>query len=715
MDLETNSRHISVLERMLIDENAEPTDLPLSLLEDITDRFSPDREIGRGGFAVVYKGIVGERMVAVKKLFKTIDVVHENKFHKEVECLMKAKHKNIVRFLGYCAEAHGKAADYEGRFVMANLLNWLLCFEYVPNGNLQKYITDASTGLEWKVRFRMIKEICQGLHYLHMNRILHLDLKPANILLDNSMVPKIADFGLSRYLNEEKTHDTTKHLLGTPGYMAPEFYGGRITFASDIYSLGVIIMEILTGVKGYPEDDNVIESWMSRLEGDTQLEQVRQCTKIGIECMESDPKKRPVAQHIIDMLEEMAGADETGSSSLVEVELGLLEEQSDRERVGGPRLTDIEEYPETDLSDYSQQKEEDADDEQDTKQKAKRKGKSIFSSNSGVLDKLKSWNLFRRNARKNLVRNGGQVPQIRGLKIFAAGELKKITRNFSEMLREGSFAKVYRGTLPDGTMVEVKYFKAHYTSKQFINAVEIQTQMIHKNILKLVGYCLEADVQISVHEYDANGSLNDILHHNQNQMLPIDLRLDIAIGSAEGLRYMHSADIRHGDVKPASILLDEKFIPKISEFDLSRLINVDDSDTAFITGAVGFLDPVFSRTCCLVLANDVYSFGAVLLEVITGKKIIYQNDDNSVCNLVMEYKKNYLEQQNGRVMFDVEIVDPEDIFFLEEIGKLAMECLRHDIEERPDMIEVTNQLMNIRKDRRAQFEYNFLSDSASSP
>jgi serine/threonine protein kinase len=189
-----------------------------------------------------------------------IDIVHENKFHKEVECLMKAKHKNIVRFRGYCAEAHGKAAEYEGNFVMANILNWLLCFEYVPNGNLQKYITgwtgmhrfpsaletslyfllkikntniidlhytifiqnlassciDAYSGLEWRVRFRMIKGICEGLNYLHMNRMLHLDLKPANILLDSDMVPKISDFGLSRYLNEGKTHDTTKHLLGTP-------------------------------------------------------------------------------------------------------------------------------------------------------------------------------------------------------------------------------------------------------------------------------------------------------------------------------------------------------------------------------------------------------------------------------------------------------------------------------------------------------------------
>ena len=80
-------------------------------------------------------------MVAVKKLSQTIERVHENKFHKEVECLMKAKHKNVIRFLGYCADAHGKVDDYEGKFVIAELRTWLLCFEYAPNGTLDKYIT----------------------------------------------------------------------------------------------------------------------------------------------------------------------------------------------------------------------------------------------------------------------------------------------------------------------------------------------------------------------------------------------------------------------------------------------------------------------------------------------------------------------------------------------------------------------------------------------
>ncbi|VAH23771.1 unnamed protein product [Triticum turgidum subsp. durum] len=212
---------INALERMLLDESAEPTDLPFSLLQDITNCFSDDRRIGSGGFAVVYKGMTRHGMVAVKKLSKLFDI-EEKKFHKEVECLVKAKHKNIVRFLGYCAETQ-----------------------------------DPFHGIEWRERFEIIKAICEGLHYLHGKRILHLDLKPENILIDDHMVPKIADFGLSRCLSEEQTQVFTTHLCGSCGYLAPEFFSGQLTFASDIYSLGVVIMEILTGKKGYPEDENV--------------------------------------------------------------------------------------------------------------------------------------------------------------------------------------------------------------------------------------------------------------------------------------------------------------------------------------------------------------------------------------------------------------------------------------------------------------------------
>ncbi|KAM3206141.1 hypothetical protein ACQJBY_061676 [Aegilops geniculata] len=282
------------LKQMLRDENAQPRDLPLSLLEEITNCFSDDQEIGRGGFAVVYKGMLGNVTVAVKKLFGDIN---ERSFIGDVKCLMKAKHKNVIRFLGYCADSEGRMVDCEGNFVMADVRQWLLCFEYLPRGSLSHYITDPSSGFVWRTRYKIIEGICQGLNYLHQNRILHLDLNPKNILMDDNMVPKIADFG------QQQTH--ARRLAGRMGYVPPEYFNGKLTTKIDIYSLGVIIMEIVTGKKGYCDVDNILKNWRNRMDVSLELEQVRVCAEIGMECIDTNPARRPAIHHIIDRLVEV--------------------------------------------------------------------------------------------------------------------------------------------------------------------------------------------------------------------------------------------------------------------------------------------------------------------------------------------------------------------------------------------------------------------------
>ncbi|CAM0884510.1 unnamed protein product [Alopecurus aequalis] len=292
----------SDMEHMLLDETEGPKVLPLPLLEDITNNFSADHEIGDGGFAVVYKGILENGTVAVKKLSSwNLD---ENKFKQEIECLMKVKHQNIVRFLGYCCDTQGELASFEGERVMAGKEERLLCFEYVPKGDLRGFISDASSGLEWRDRYKIIKGICEGLHYLHNNHIIHLDLKPANILMDDKMVPKIADFGLSRCFKEDQTHATATKVAGTFGYLAPESHGRKITPKYDFYSLGVIIIEIMTGDRGYQDIKTVVESWNNRLDM-SKRKQVRVCIELAFECTEFNPAKRPFStQHIIDRLDE---------------------------------------------------------------------------------------------------------------------------------------------------------------------------------------------------------------------------------------------------------------------------------------------------------------------------------------------------------------------------------------------------------------------------
>uniref|UniRef100_A0A8R7NV30 Protein kinase domain-containing protein n=1 Tax=Triticum urartu TaxID=4572 RepID=A0A8R7NV30_TRIUA len=242
--------------------------------------------------------------------------MYEAEFHREVECLMMVKHKNIVRFLGYCADRQGRMEKYNGKFVMADVEERLLCFEYLPNGSLYEYITDTSHKLQWRDRFQIITGMCQGLHHLHQNNIVHLDLKPANILLDANLVPKIADFGLSRCFKEMQSKVLTMKG-GTIGYMAPEFFDHteiryRHSYRLDIYSLGVIIIEILTGKKGYHDVDKVVESWSNMLDKsqcDVQLEQVRVCAEIGLECTELNLANRPDTEHIISRLDERETMD----------------------------------------------------------------------------------------------------------------------------------------------------------------------------------------------------------------------------------------------------------------------------------------------------------------------------------------------------------------------------------------------------------------------
>jgi serine/threonine protein kinase len=203
-----------VLEHIL-DGRLEPTNLPLGLLTNITDNFSEERQIGHSGFSTVYKAVLPNGIVAVKRI-RNSHTIEEKLFYREVNSLLTINHPNIVRFLGFCASTDLTAIKIEGKceHIYAEIRERLLCFEYISNGSLQKHITDELRGLDWGTRYQLIKGICDGLHYLHMEkRMYHMDLKPVNILLDNGMVPKITNFGLARL--DEKSQTMSVVCQGT--------------------------------------------------------------------------------------------------------------------------------------------------------------------------------------------------------------------------------------------------------------------------------------------------------------------------------------------------------------------------------------------------------------------------------------------------------------------------------------------------------------------
>nr|XP_051205710.1 uncharacterized protein LOC127319769 isoform X2 [Lolium perenne] len=296
-----------------------PKPMPLHLLEELTNYFSPDRKLGGGTYGDVYLGEHknGEK-IAVKVLKEGLDLDDEE-FQKEYQNLANLHHKNVVRLVGYCDETKGDFVPYKDGMVFAYKIKRMLCFDYMHNGSLDSFIYDEFNDRNWCTRYAIIKGICEGLEYLHEKLkppMYHLDLKPANILLDENMSAKIADFGVSRLFLEEKTRKT-ETVLGTRGYIPPEYINeGLISTKFDIFSLGVVIIKIMTGREGYfriaemPSQQFirlVHMDWMNRLQVlpvHIYSVQVRRCIEIGLSCVEADRHKRPSIGLIVSALNE---------------------------------------------------------------------------------------------------------------------------------------------------------------------------------------------------------------------------------------------------------------------------------------------------------------------------------------------------------------------------------------------------------------------------
>ncbi|KAL6207007.1 hypothetical protein ACLB2K_024252 [Fragaria x ananassa] len=291
----------------------DPSELKIYDFDSIliaTDNFSFANKLGQGGFGPVYKGMLPEgKEIAVKRLSSSSGQGVEE-FKNEMLLISNLQHKNLVRMMGCCVNEDEK----------------LLIYEFMPNKSLDTFLFDPTKRavLDWATRFNIIQGVARGLLYLHHDsyvKVIHRDLKVSNILLDEKMNPKISDFGLARIVEETKDRDKTVKVVGTRGYMSPEYaMGGIFSEKSDVYSFGVLVLEIISGKKNnsfYLYDQHLgflAYAWMLWNEG-SGLEfvsdvlsssyssyEVLKCMQIGLLCVQDSASDRPTMADVAFML-----------------------------------------------------------------------------------------------------------------------------------------------------------------------------------------------------------------------------------------------------------------------------------------------------------------------------------------------------------------------------------------------------------------------------
>ncbi|XP_024012432.1 receptor-like serine/threonine-protein kinase SD1-7 isoform X2 [Eutrema salsugineum] len=318
LDWLTNEEVIPSRRHISREKKTDDVELPLIEFEAVavaTNNFSNSKKLGQGGFGIVYKGrLLDGKEIAVKRLSK-MSLQGTDEFKNEVILIARLQHINLVRLLGCCVDKGEK----------------MLIYEYLENLSLDSHLFDKTrrSNLNWKMRFEITNGIARGLLYLHQDsrfRIIHRDLKVSNILLDKNMTPKISDFGMARIFGRDETEANTRRVVGTYGYMSPEYaMNGIFSVKSDVFSFGVLLLEIISGKrstgfynstgdlsllgcvwrywkegKGLEIVDPIIINDLSS--APFRTDEVLRCIQIGLLCVQEHAEDRPLMSSVMVML-----------------------------------------------------------------------------------------------------------------------------------------------------------------------------------------------------------------------------------------------------------------------------------------------------------------------------------------------------------------------------------------------------------------------------
>ncbi|KAL2241712.1 UNVERIFIED_CONTAM: Receptor-like protein kinase FERONIA [Sesamum indicum] len=612
----------------------------LAEIQLATRNFNDALLIGRGGFGRVYKGLIdkGHNTVAVKRLkLESRQGAHE--FLTEIETLSELRHVNLVSLIGYCNE--------RGEMI--------LVYDYMAGGTLSDHLyrlqrkSNDCPSLTWKQRLNICIGAGRGLDYLHTGQgIIHRDVKPSNILLDENFVAKVSDFGLAKQEDRStsESHIITK-VKGTKGYLDAHYMStGKLTRKSDTYAFGVVLFEVLCGRPAVdlmvPEDEYILTKWArenisngkvdeivdSSLRGEISESSLRAFVEVAERCLLDEPKKRPTMAQVVLQLEFSLEQQESkqplkfNETSSFSVDIGPRDDKIDQfVKTGQLTMTS------TDVQNLTPPRKEQAN------------SKVVIAelSSGRIATTYKPprlwpwdafWNRFKPSKKKEFLlsefcKENIKLPKFDWSKVAAA------TNQFSssQLVGQGRYGPVYKAICPSGHAVAVKRPSSSsiLIRKEFNTEIFFLHNIMHRNIVKLLGYCIYREEKLLVYEFMENKSLDTFIDGDQRPLLQWPVRFNIIIGIARGLSYLHQDSgmrIVHRDIKTSSILLDTEMNPKISDFAFARTLpdNQSELKTTQVIGTHGYMSPESARYGKFSFKSDVYSFGITVLEVVSGRR-----------------------------------------------------------------------------------------------
>ncbi|XP_047952450.1 receptor-like kinase LIP2 isoform X2 [Salvia hispanica] len=625
----------------------------LAELNLATGDFSEEHVIGKGGFGKVYKGFIDNEATAIKRRLAS-NLTRgtgqgQIEFAAEIETLSKFRHRNLVSLIGYC--------DEQGEMI--------LVYDYMWNGtladHLHKLLSDSNGGssLSWNERLKICIGAGRGLDYLHSGcSIIHRDVKPTNILLDENFVAKVSDFGLAKHLRLDISHSHVfTNVKGSFGYFDPSYFSsGILKRASDTYAFGIVLLEVLSGrpaiEENLAEDEMYMSMWAqekirkgkayqivaSNLKGDISQECLKTFVEVVKGCLDLDPKKRLTMSRVVVQLELALEQQERKGTTAQKLQFWPFRNRAGSTAKTIPATAMKEAFPLVGPTPKDQSEVEVDKLSKDipataTKEAFPLEGSTQKDQNEVEVDEMSKdipftaiKEAFPLDESTPKDQNEAEVDEMSkdipatamkedDVYFIIFGEAKGIDAGYITPVSNS-----FEGVIENGLDANIERWRYCTSKHGFESRVKVSrslSKLKHENVVELVVYHWYHSLQILAYDFAPRGSLRDILHKQQGidssskpyPVLSWSQRIQIALGVAKGICYIHGMGLIHHNIRSSNIL-------------------ICDDDTAKIIDP--FLWPTLCRYCrenyCVMHSHitqkiDVYNFGEILFELLTGSNI----------------------------------------------------------------------------------------------